>query len=95
MCVTHCGRPWVAQADIHNAPWPSVDASALSRDSIEIVVQVNGKVRARMEVPATADRDTIEALARSQQNVNRFLEGLSVRKVIVVPGKLVNIVTAS
>jgi leucyl-tRNA synthetase len=81
--------------DIHNASWPSVDVSALSRDSIEMVVQVNGKVRARMEVPATADSDTIEALARSQQNVSRFLEGLSVRKVIVVPGKLVNIVTAS
>ncbi len=81
--------------DIHNAPWPSVDASALARDSIEIVVQVNGKVRARMEVPATADRDAIEAQARSQQNVSRFLEGLSVRKVIVVPGKLVNIVTDS
>jgi leucyl-tRNA synthetase len=81
--------------DILNASWPGVDTSALSRDSIEIVVQVNGKVRARMDVPAAAGRDAIEALARSQQNVSRFLEGLSVRKVIVVPGKLVNIVTDS
>ena len=83
------------EGDVHNARWPDVDASALSRDSIEIVVQVNGKVRAKMNVPATADRDAIEALARAQQNVSRFIEGVSVRKVIVVPGKLVNIVTDS
>ena len=78
--------------DILNAPWPVVDNSALTRDSVEMVVQVNGKVRAKMEVPADADKDAIEAQARSQQNVSRFLEGLSVSKVIVVPGKLVNIV---
>jgi len=83
------------QGDILNASWPGVDASALARDSIAMVVQVNGKVRGRMDVPAAADRDTVAALARSQQNVSRFLEGLSVRKVIVVPGKLVNIVTDS
>jgi len=81
--------------DILNAPWPSVDDSALARDSIEIVVQVNGKVRARMEVPAAADKQTIETLAQSQPNVSRFLEGQSVRKIIVVPGKLVNIVATS
>jgi leucyl-tRNA synthetase len=81
--------------DILNAPWPDVDESALTRDSIEMVVQVNGKVRAKMEVPASADKDTVEALARSQPNVSRFLDGLSVRKVIVVPGKLVNIVADS
>jgi leucyl-tRNA synthetase len=81
--------------DILNAPWPTVDNSALTRDSLEIVVQVNGKVRAKMAVPASADKATIEALARAQQNVSRFLEGHGVRKVIVVPGKLVNIVTDS
>lgn len=78
--------------DILNAPWPKVDEGALSRDSIEIVVQVNGKVRARLEVPSGADRDTVEGLALSQQNVGRFLEGITVRKVILVPGKLINIV---
>ena len=57
-----------------------------------MVVQVNVKVRAIMLVPAAADKNAIEALARSQQNVSRFLDGLNVRKVIVVPGKLVNIV---
>jgi leucyl-tRNA synthetase len=79
------------KGDILSAPWPSVDEDALSRDSIEIVVQVNGKVRARIEVPADADKDAVESLARSQQNVARFLQELTVRKVIVVPGKLINI----
>ena len=72
--------------------WPAVDESALSRDELEIVVQVNGKVRAKMMVPATADRDEIETLAKEQDNVQRFLGDASIRKVIVVPNKLVNIV---
>ncbi|MCH1610871.1 MAG: leucine--tRNA ligase [Luminiphilus sp.] len=72
--------------------WPAVDESALSRDELEIVVQVNGKVRAKMMVPATADRDEIETLATKQENVQRFLGEASIRKVIVVPNKLVNIV---
>ena len=75
-----------------NAAWPVVDESALARDSIEMVVQVNGKVRSRMEVAADADKPAIEAQAVAQDNVQRFLEGVTVRKVIVVPGKLVNIV---
>ncbi|MFL2502097.1 MAG: leucine--tRNA ligase [Luminiphilus sp.] len=72
--------------------WPAVDESALSRDELEIVVQVNGKVRAKMMVPATANRDEIETLAKEQENVQRFLGDASIRKVIVVPNKLVNIV---
>lgn len=72
--------------------WPAVDESALTRDELEIVVQVNGKVRAKMMVPATADRDEIETLAKEQDNVQRFLGDASIRKVIVVPNKLVNIV---
>ncbi len=74
------------------APWPQADDSALQRDSIEMVVQVNGKVRAKMSVPADIDRDGAEAAALAQDNVQRFIEGKAVRKVIVVPGKLVNIV---
>ena len=77
---------------IIDAPWPQVDDSALVRDSIEMVVQVNGKVRAKMDVPADADADAIKALAKSQENVQRFLDGLTIRKEIVVPKKLVNIV---
>ena len=78
--------------NIMDHPWPQLDESALVRDSIEMVVQVNGKVRARMEVPANMDKDAIEAQALSQDNVQKFIEGNTVRKVIVVPGKLVNIV---
>jgi leucyl-tRNA synthetase len=94
--ICHALWPSVGgSGDILNAPWPTVDDSALTRDSLEMVVQVNGKVRAKMEVPASADKAAIEAMARAQQNVSRFLEGHGVRKVIVVPGKLVNIVTDS
>ncbi len=75
-----------------DAPWPTLDKSALVRDSIEMVVQVNGKVRARLDVPANADKDAIEAQAMAQENVQKFIAGNTVRKVIVVPGKLVNIV---
>jgi leucyl-tRNA synthetase len=78
--------------DVMNAPWPMVDESALTRDTIEMVVQVNGKVRAKMAVAADADKATVEAQAMAQDNVQRFLEGVTLRKVIVVPGKLVNIV---
>ncbi|MDJ0878190.1 MAG: leucine--tRNA ligase [Halieaceae bacterium] len=75
-----------------DAAWPTLDESALVRDSIEMVVQVNGKVRARMDVAANADKDSIESQAMAQENVQKFIEGNTVRKVIVVPGKLVNIV---
>ncbi len=78
--------------DLMSAPWPDVDESALTRDSIEIVVQVNGKVRARIEVAADAAKEAIEAQALAQDNVQRFIDDKTVRKVIVVPGKLVNIV---
>ena len=80
------------KGEVMNAPWPTVDESALARDTIDMVVQVNGKVRARMTVAADADKPTVEALAVEQPNVGRFLEDVQVRKVIVVPGKLVNIV---
>jgi len=78
--------------DILDAGWPQVDEAALKQDSIEIVVQVNGKVRGKIEVPADADKDAVEAAAKGNENVQRFTEGKTVRKVIVVPGKLVNIV---
>nr|WP_232059271.1 leucine--tRNA ligase [Kineobactrum salinum] len=78
--------------DILDAPWPAVDENALIRDSIEMAVQVNGKVRAQITLPADADRAAVEAEALAQDNVQRFLDGVTVRKVIVVAGKLVNIV---
>ena len=75
-----------------DAAWPAVDESALVKDTLEMVVQVNGKVRAKLTVPASADKESVEALAREEANVVRFTEGKTIRKVIVVPGKLVNIV---
>ena len=72
--------------------WPVVDDNALDRDELEIVVQVNGKVRGKVMVPTSADNAAIEALAMEQDNVKRFLADKTVRKVIVVPQKLVNIV---
>jgi leucyl-tRNA synthetase len=78
--------------DVLSAGWPAVDEAALASDSIEYVVQVNGKVRAKVQVPADADNAAIEAAALANDNVQRFIEGVTVRKVIVVPGKLVNVV---
>ena len=79
-------------SDMLQGSWPTVDESALGRDELEIVIQVNGKVRAKISVPAAANKDSIEATALAQENVIRFIDGKTVRKVIVVPGKLVNIV---
>ncbi|BAZ93389.1 leucyl-tRNA synthetase [Thiohalobacter thiocyanaticus] len=79
-------------AEILAAPWPRHDAAALVQDSIELVVQVNGKVRARIQVPADADKAGVEAAAHTDANVQRFTAGKPIRKTIVVPGKLVNIV---
>ena len=72
------------------APWPAVDERYLVRDTIELVVQVNGKVRARVEVPADASKEAVEAAARPA--IARWLEGKEVAKTIVVPGRLVSFV---
>ncbi|MGX1123851.1 leucine--tRNA ligase [Pseudomonas sp. HLS-6 TE3448] len=77
-----------------DAGWPAVDESALVQDSLQLVIQVNGKLRGQIEMPVGASREDIEAAARSNENVLRFTEGLTIRKVIVVPGKLVNIVAS-
>lgn len=75
-----------------DAPWPQVDEAALVRDSITIVVQVNGKVRCKLEVAANIDKDGAIAAAKADANVQKFLDGNTIRKEIYVPGKLVNIV---
>ena len=75
-----------------DAPWPVVDKKALEKDSILLIVQVNGKVRAKLEAPATASKDELEAMAMADDSVKAQIDGKTVRKVIVVPGKLVNIV---
>ena len=78
--------------DILESGWPKADEAALEQERIEYVVQVNGKVRGKVSVPAGAERQAIEEAATTDANVRRFLEGATVRKVILVPNKLVNIV---
>jgi len=73
-------------------PWPAVDQSALVRERMEMVVQVNGKLRDRVEVAADAPEERIREAALAADNVRRHTDGRSIRKVIVVPGKLVNVV---
>jgi len=75
-----------------NTPWPSVDSSALVRSNVEIVVQVNGKVRGRIDVAADADEDVILHSALALENVQKHIEGKAIRKKIVVPNKLLNLV---
>jgi leucyl-tRNA synthetase len=75
-----------------DAPWPEVDEAALQRDAIELVLQVNGKLRGAITVPATAGHGAIEAAALASPEVAKFGEGRHPKKVIVVPGKLVNVV---
>jgi leucyl-tRNA synthetase len=81
-----------AEATLEDVPFPQADPAALVREAATLAVQVNGKLRGTIEVSVNAGKDTIEALALAEPNVQKFLEGLSVRKVIVVPGKIVNIV---
>ncbi|ROT44742.1 leucine--tRNA ligase [Pusillimonas sp. NJUB218] len=78
--------------DLLDAPWPEVDEAALVADEIELMLQVNGKLRGSLKVPNGASKADIEAQAGSHEAVGKFLEGRPVKRIIVVPGKLVNIV---
>ena len=84
-------QPVVLTNEIITAPWPQVDEAALIQNEIELMVQVNGKLRGAIKVPRDADKDSIEAFALAQEHVQKFLAGPP-KKVIVVPGKLINIV---
>ncbi len=79
---------------IANAPWPQVDESALQQATMQMVVQVNGKLRSKITLPLDADKVLCETMALTDENVQRFTEGKTVRKVIVVPGRLINIVVS-
>ncbi|HKK15849.1 MAG TPA: class I tRNA ligase family protein, partial [Gammaproteobacteria bacterium] len=79
---------------IIDASWPSADKAALVCDETQLIVQVNGKLRARIMVPADADKNTLEELALADDNVRRFVEQGTIKKTIVVPGRLVNIVVS-
>jgi len=83
------GNPGTLLEDV---PFPQADPAALVRDAVTLAVQVNGKLRGTIEVGVQAAKDEIEALALAEPNVVKFMEGMAVKKVIVVPGKIVNIV---
>jgi len=97
--VPHAGHAlWVElgyaaeSGDLLDAPWPQVDEAALVQDELELVLQVNGKVRGSLRVPASAERAAIEAAAIASDTVQRLAEGRAPKKVVVVPGRLVNVV---
>jgi len=79
---------------VHLGPWPKLDPAALVADEITLVIQVMGKTRGTVEVPADSDKAALERYARESEIAQRYLEGKDIKKVIVVPGKLVNFVVA-
>ena len=78
--------------NVLDAPWPAWDDALAADEVVTVVVQVNGKLRDRLEVPVDAEKDDVLAMARAAENAARFLEGVQVVKEIFVPGKLVNFV---
>ncbi len=72
--------------------WPEWSGEALTQDVITVVIQINGKLRGKLDIPADTDSREVERLALAEQNIRKHLEGLTVRKVVVIPGKLVNVV---
>jgi leucyl-tRNA synthetase len=90
-----CQQLWLElghQDDIVNAAWPQLDQTALTQESVEMVVQVNGKLRGKFQVQATASKEDIEALVLADENIQKYIEGNPIKKLIVVPQKLVSIV---
>ncbi|MFM1895239.1 MAG: hypothetical protein RLZZ385_313 [Pseudomonadota bacterium] len=79
---------------IVDTPWPKVDPSALRQDTLTIVLQVNGKLRGKLEVDKSLPRDALEKAALAHESIQRYTDGAQIRKVIVVPGRLVNVVVA-
>ncbi|WP_273150613.1 leucine--tRNA ligase [Methylophaga thiooxydans] len=92
-----CHQLWQTlghQEAVIEATWPNVDEAALKQDKIELMIQVNGKLRSKVSVAADADQEAVEVLAFADENVQKFTQGKDVRKVILVPGRLLNIVVA-
>ena len=90
-----CHRLWRDlghESAVTDAAWPVADQNALHVDTVEIVVQVNGKLRARIQSPTNASNDALQDAALGDENVRRFIADKNIRKIIVVPGKLVNVV---
>ena len=90
-----CHTLWQAmtgEENILQTPWPEVDEDALVKSSIDMVIQVNGKLRSKISIDASMDRDMIQQMALADEKIQNFITDLTVRKVIVVPNKLINIV---
>jgi leucyl-tRNA synthetase len=77
---------------VMDAAWPEVDSRALVQDTMTMVIQVNGKLRSKLDVAKDTSKEQLEALALADDTVQKFIAELTVRKVIVVPGKLINVV---
>ena len=75
-----------------NQKFPECDESALKKDTIEMVLQINGKVRAKFEINSDASKEEIEKLVNADESLNKHFSGKTVRKIIVIPGKIVNVV---
>ena len=82
------------QEAIIDCPWPAIDETAMVQDEIQLVIQVNGKLRGKLDVAKDTDTTTLETLALADINVQKFTDGKSVSKIIVIPGKLINIVVS-
>jgi len=91
-----CHRLWemLGQQDMVNAGWPEVDKSALEKSAQLYVIQVNGKLRDKIELKVGLDKAEVEKIALEQEKVKAFTDGKTIRKVIVIPNKLVNIVVS-
>jgi leucyl-tRNA synthetase len=85
-------RELAYNGDILDAPWPEPDETALKQDEIELVLQINGKKRGAVRVPSTADKAAIEHITLADPHVQKMLEGKTPKKVVAVPGRLVNVV---
>jgi leucyl-tRNA synthetase len=92
--ITHALWSALGHQNLLDASWPKVDESALSRDTVTIVAQVNGKLRAQFDAPLDTPKEELERLALQEAAVQKFIDGMMVRKIITVPNKLVNIVVA-
>jgi len=89
-CWSHLGGEGLC----YHAPWPAVDPAMLIEDEVTLPIQVNGKRRSELTAPKDISKDDAEKLALADEAVQRSLEGLTVRKVIVVPGRIINIVAS-
>ena len=90
-----CHALWIAlghKEPIVDAAWPKADPAALTKDAVTLAVQVNGKLRGQIEVAVSAAREEIEQTALADAGVAKFIDGATVKKIIIVPGKIVNIV---